>query len=284
MPDQMEFTWTPDFHSAALAAKETPCLPVPRPAAPAPSPLAARRAELQRQANALLDDLGKRTSMVIRLRITDNSSTIMSVRHTADGKGARVSLHHMFLAATDEVRAALAHWIKHPKSRASGSLLDEFMREQRHLIQPRKRPAHTLRTRGHCFDLGAIYRELNQRFFENTVSAKITWGKMPTVNRRRSIRFGSHEPKAGIIRIHPLLDQPFVPEFFVTYIVYHEMLHAFLGIEELPSGRRGIHTPKFRRVEKAYPDYQRALDWMENKNNLNRLLRRTLEPPRPGPR
>ena len=96
---------------------------------------------------------------------------------------------------------------------------------------------------------------------------------MPTQRRRRSIRFGSYTPVDELIRIHPYLDQAFVPEFFVRYIVFHEMLHAHMGIEETPNGRRRIHPPAFRRREEEYGDYDRAVAWMNDESNLRRLLR-----------
>jgi predicted metal-dependent hydrolase len=116
--------------------------------------------------------------------------------------------------------------------------------------------------------------ELNREFFEDSVSAHITWGRMPSARRRRSIRFGSYSAEEDLIRIHPLLDQGFVPAFFVRYIVFHEMLHAHLGIEETPSGRRAVHTREFRRREKAYPDYDCAIAWQAEKANLAKLLKK----------
>ncbi len=53
------------------------------------------------------------------------------------------------------------------------------------------------------------------------------------------------------------------------------MLHAHLGISETESGRRSIHPPEFKRAEEAYPEYQRALDWLNEEGNFSRLLRGT---------
>src|SRR5690606_9202221 len=112
-------------------------------------------------------------------------------------------------------------------------------------------------------DLQQLYDEVNRTEFEGAVDCGITWGRLPTRRRRRSIRFGSYSPKEHLIRIHPYLDQAFVPAFFVRYIVFHEMLHAVMGIEELPSGRRAIHPPAFKRREEQYPDFARAVRWLE---------------------
>ena len=96
----------------------------------------------------------------------------------------------------------------------------------------------------------------------------------PCSSRRRSIRFGSYSAQENVIRIHPLLDQDFVPQYFIRYIVFHEMLHAFLGAHESSSGRRRVHTREFRRRERAYPDYARAVEWESKESNLRRLLNR----------
>ena len=82
------------------------------------------------------------------------------------------------------------------------------------------------------------------------------------------IGFGAYYRDLDLIRINPLLDQRWIPKFFVEYIVYHEMCHAFLAFDLF--GREGIHTPRFRELEKIYPRFDDALDW--ERDNLDRLL------------
>jgi hypothetical protein len=207
----------------------------------------------------------------VLLTITDNTTTMMSVKYDRLRTTARLRLHRMFLSAPPEVVRALALWVKSPRSRNGNGLLDAYIRANDHQILCRRGPART-ETRGTHFDLRAIFDELNHRHFSGAVSAAITWGRMPEFRRRRSIRFGSYYPRENLIRVHPLLDQAFMPAYFVRYIVFHEMLHAFLGIEELPSGRQRIHTAAFKRLERAYPDYARAAAWQENPKNLSKLL------------
>jgi len=228
---------------------------------------------LWRDPAALHTELESLTGLRVRLTMTDNTSTMMSVKHAADGKGAHVRLHQMFLAADPEVVRALARWIQSPRPKKSGKLLDRFIRENTHQIRPRKPRRIVLNARGTHFDLAEIYDELNQEHFANTVRAFITWGRMPTIPKPRSIRFGSFSAQENVIRIHPLLDQAFVPLYFVRYIVFHEMLHAHLGAEETRSGRRRLHTREFKRRERAYPDYARAIAWESELANLRKLLR-----------
>jgi len=275
MSDQLEFDWlesaTPPLaRPAAPAIDDTPS--IPECSAVVPHSPIPPQSELRRTAEALHHELMSRTGMCLRLRITNNYSTIMSVKHDVAGVAARVSLHYMFLDAPAEVKSALAQWIKRPRAKKPGVLLDAFIRQRHGLIRPARPRAVRVCTRGVHHNLAELFAEVNRAHFNDAVRARITWGNMPRAARRRSIRFGTHCLRQNLIRIHPLLDQTFVPRYFVRYIVFHEMLHAHLGISETPSGRRSIHPPQFKRIEKAYPDYARAVAWLEDSRNLRRLL------------
>jgi len=180
----------------------------------------------------------------------------------------------MFLDAPPDVVTALAYWLEHPRSNKAGAVVDQFISANQHRIAPRKRRTIYLYQKGDFFDLAELFNELNHQMFQGTVTAKITWGMFPSSSgRRRSIRFGSYVEEQDLIRVHPALDQDFVPRYFVRYIVFHEMLHAYVGVSRSPSGRRRVHPPEFKLLEQAYPDYERAVAWQNDPTNINRLLR-----------
>ena len=227
-----------------------------------------------RDEESLRTELEQRTGLRIRLVVTDNTSTVMSVKHDRSSGGAALRLHHMFLGASPDIVKALVTWLRQPGRRTSGTKIDEFIRDNTHLIRERRPRAECMVTRGCCFNLRVLFEEVNRDHFNGTVTAVICWGRYPTTRRRRrSIRFGSYSPNPRLIRIHPLLDQDFVPRYFVRYIVFHEMLHAHLGLVESPSGRTLSHTHEFNRVERVYPDFHRAEAWQRNPANLRKLLR-----------
>ena len=99
---------------------------------------------------------------------------------------------------------------------------------------------------------------------------QITWGKPTSGKNRRSIQLGCYVERERLIRIHPCLDQAFVPHYYVAWVIYHEMLHELLGVEVV-NGRRCVHSEEFRLMEECYPDYERAVAW--EKKHINRLLR-----------
>ncbi|HKA87960.1 MAG TPA: hypothetical protein VKE22_09855 [Haliangiales bacterium] len=184
----------------------------------------------------------------------------------------RVRLHHMFLQAPPAITRALGRYIALNEPRASREL-SRFIEDHRGAIRrpPRRRRAIvTLRTRGEVFDLQEVFDRLNDRYFENQIDARITWGPAATRRRRRrSIKMGSYSVEERLIRIHPALDRCLIPPFFLDWIVYHEMLHQVHDIP-LVAGRRRFHTPQFLLQERAFEHYDRARLW--ERQNLDRIL------------
>ena len=122
------------------------------------------------------------------------------------------------------------------------------------------------------FDLRAIFDELNARHFRGRLRGyEVVWGRRRRIRPRDYFVFGTIQEEDRIIRINPSLDQPFVPLWFIKYILYHEMLHSVVPDEIGPSGRRRVHTDEFYRREQQYPWYRRARRWEEE--NLARFLR-----------
>jgi hypothetical protein len=206
----------------------------------------------------------------LELRLTNNHYSMISVRRKADGY--RLRLHQMFVGAEPRVVRSLARYVVHNDRRAS-TLLGEFIEQHQHIIrQQTRRPRHlTVRTAGRYHDLQAIFDRLNSAWFGGTLEARITWGPVASRRgRRRSIKMGSFAVEDRIIRIHPALDQACVPDYFVAWIVFHEMLHGKHEVKR-ENGRRRFHTPAFLAEERQFPEYDRAAAW--EKANLDRLLR-----------
>ena len=130
--------------------------------------------------------------------------------------------------------------------------------------------------RGRTWDLQEMFDRLNALVFGGAIEARIGWGRGTTGRRRRTIRMGVYDHLGRTIRIHPALDRPEVPRFFVEYIVFHEMLHQAVPARA-SGGRRQHHGPEFRARERAYPDYERAIAW--EREHLGMLLGKM-----PGPR
>jgi hypothetical protein len=113
--------------------------------------------------------------------------------------------------------------------------------------------------------LGAMCREISHTYFGRTLDVRITWGRAGSPSagrkRRRHIIFGSYNSTLKLVRIHPVLDHRDVPDYFIKFVLYHELLHAVLGETCSASGRRSVHSSEFRRREAQFPDYERAMSW-----------------------
>jgi hypothetical protein len=202
------------------------------------------------------------------LSITDNRHSIITHRVQRGILHARV--HHMFLDAPAPVIDALVRYVTRGDRDASATLGD-YIDDNGFRLARRKRNA-PLVTRGRHHDLLALFEDMNERYFNGTINALITWGKRPTTKakRRKTIKLGSYSAVDRLIRVHPALDQKWVPRYFVAYIVYHEMLHHVIpGSRGL--GRVNLHPPEFRDREKQFRHFDRSIDW--EKRHVGRLLR-----------
>ena len=221
------------------------------------------------KAESLARDLSRELGLPVRLSVTDNRSTMISFRRAP--AALRLRLHHMFLDAPDPVVRAVADYAGRGQRRA-GRVLDDFIRrEQPRIRQERDATDERVTPEGRYFHLEEIRDRLNERFFQGGVRATIGWGRTPGRRRRKSIRLGVYDHQTREIRIHPALDHPEVPRFFVEFIVFHEMLHQLFPSSNGP-GRRVHHPRGFRDRERAYPLYEAAIAW--ERENLRALLHR----------
>src|SRR5947208_14062624 len=72
--------------------------------------------------------------------------------------------------------------------------------------------------------LPSLASEVHRTYFFKMPPLRVKWGQQITRKRRRSIRLGSYNHYTTEIRIHPLLNSPTIPAFFVQSIIHHEYL------------------------------------------------------------
>jgi hypothetical protein len=219
-------------------------------------------------APALEAALAREAGREVQVVLTDNRSVLLSVRRMAGGPLVR--LHRMFLHAPAAVVAALARNIRRRGPAACGEVR-RFMNQNLHRVRRTPREMPPLVTRGRVYDLGSVFGDINQRFFDGRMSVPITWGRGVGRARRGGLTFGSYDPVLALIRIHPVLDRPVVPRYFLESVVHHEMLHHQMGGVSDRAGRTVYHTRAFREAEARFPKHREALAW--EKQNLPELLR-----------
>ncbi len=178
------------------------------------------------------------------------------------GRRRRLRLHSVFAGAPDEVLAALAAWLRSGRrARRACAELDAWIASAVPAVE-RRRPRAT-RTLGTHRDLGPVLQSVLEDPTASALRAldpvpPVGWGRWPTRPPRRRIQLGAFDTQAGVVRVHPVLDDPSVPEPCLRYVVFHELLHAAL---ELPEGE-GPHGPTFRREERVYRHTAEAEAWI----------------------
>ncbi len=223
---------------------------------------------------------------VCSLTLTRNRTRIISAKPQRTNHGGQpgldIRVHRCFATADDRVVQAVADFLeaRSESSRKRGlAVIREHFRD--HGQEDAHRP-QSLRPQGTYFDLSVLRDRVNQGYFGGALKVDITWGKgsksrgpgRRTKRRRKdgafSIRLGSYDERLRLVRIHPVLDRPEVPEMVVESIVYHEMLHAVVPPKP-GAKRRNVHPPEFRRLEREFEHFDEAEAWLEA--NVERLAR-----------
>lgn len=118
-------------------------------------------------------------------------------------------------------------------------------------------------------DLHEIFNRLNAEYFDGGIQAGIGWGRDSKTPNRSAIRFGSYDLFNKTIRIHPRLNQEFVPHSVVELTVHHEMCHQWTPPHR-KNGQWLAHHSDFKNKEKEYRFYGEARRW--EKQNWKKLL------------
>lgn len=106
-------------------------------------------------------------------------------------------------------------------------------------------------------------REVHRTYFSKYPPLPVRWGQQISRKKRRSIRLGSYNHLTAEVRIHPILNAPHIPAFFVQSVIYHEYLHHVLG----PN-----HNRRFHQFERQFRYHRESQEWI--RRNLFLLLGR----------
>ena len=196
--------------------------------------------------------LGRPVSLVL----TQNSTSMLSAR--IRGGILNIRLHQMFLNADKQVADEIVLFLKNRRKKMC--LFRQFIRDNRAHLSTRQPNKVMVKTAGKFHDLRELYDEVNKEYFEGMINAAITWGARSPRYAVRKRTLGSYSDRSNTIRINPVLDKSIVPRYVVSFVVYHEMLHAAMGISQ-QGKRRSIHPREFRKREKLFADYEKARAW-----------------------
>ncbi|HEX9981992.1 MAG TPA: hypothetical protein VGF69_01890 [Thermoanaerobaculia bacterium] len=128
--------------------------------------------------------------------------------------------------------------------------------------------------------LESLAADVHRTYFYKVPPLPVRWGQQIARKKRRSIRLGSYNHATSEIRIHPLLNAPNIPAYFIQSVIYHEYLHHMLG---------AAHNRRFHQYERQFRYHRESQEWIRRhlflllgrkKGELKR--RGEVEPPRPA--
>ncbi len=119
---------------------------------------------------------------------------------------------------------------------------------------PRKPRKIHLKSKGQYFDLKELYDKVHEKYFAGNLKLHITWFNPKKSKYTHRIVLGSFHRDHQLIRINRALDQPDIPEFFVSFVIYHEILHHVLPPIH-HSRKRQIHHAAFKAQEREFQEY-----------------------------
>lgn len=209
--------------------------------------------------------LAERLGRPVYLRINDNFRSVLSVRRDGTGPGLRLSVHRMFLDADTATLEALVRFAKGPTDPCRVVIRDfinrNIGRSDMVAHAPSRRQARGT-PRGRMYNLEERAAPIHERHFGGQLDFRIAWGKGPRRTSLQShVTLGTWNLRQRLIRIHPMLDHPNVPGYFLDFVIYHEMIHVIVPSRPGGGGRIVHHPPEFRRMERRFPLYREAMLW-----------------------
>lgn len=210
----------------------------------------------------LQEQLESSSGCKLQLKINDNRSTMLSVKWEPDC--AKVSLHRIFLQAPQNVMDALACYLRRDEPKI-GKTVKAFIEtslktlDYSHQLDPKK-----LCSQGNVYDLKQIYDKLNSEYFDSKLGLYITWFGKHAQRARSRVTFGLYHDPLKLIKVSRMLDSPSFPDYFVSYVVYHEMVHNVCPSYFDKRGMHQIHSKEFKERERQFRYYDKAQQWIKD--------------------
>lgn len=201
----------------------------------------------------------------LHLKINDNRSTMLSVKWEPDC--TKVSLHRMFLHAPKNVMQALACYLKGEHKKLAPSIKAYIEHNLQRLDYSHELDLSQLETQGRVYDLKKIYHQLNRQYFDQPLGLHITWFGERRRRICKRLTFGLYHDPLRLIKINRLLDNKYFPDYFVAYVIYHEMLHYVCPTYVDENGYKHIHSKIFKEREKKFKFFKEAQEWIQNNQN-----------------
>ena len=190
---------------------------------------------------------------VINIQLAYNSSLFRCQRK---GKQIFIKAHEGFINAPDEIKHALIMATISRSAQYRQKLLTFHRSKEFQLVVfslEQYKSISRIASHGHAIDLLPVFEKINRQFFKNQISpTHLLWSRGKSIRR-----LGTFQLETNTITISRIFDDPKAPILALEYVLYHEMLHKFLGLKE-SNGKRYAHTSEFKKAEANFPNAKQA--------------------------
>lgn len=204
--------------------------------------------------------LSKSSGYNLQIVLNENRSSILTVSNKR-GRSAKLSLHRMFLTAPNDVLEAVAHFVKNKEHPSFGLVKAYIQSNLQRLDYSHKLDTRRLSTQGRYYNLQALFDEVNQEYFAGSVKLWLTWFEAPVKKNPSTLVYGKYFEPLKLIKINKLLDDEKVPKFFLTFVIYHEILHHVIPPYLNQEGVQCIHSKEFKAKEMEFKALGQAKEW-----------------------
>lgn len=162
----------------------------------------------------------------------------------------KIRLDPLFRQIDNETYPSLVRFIKNQDESHKAELI-EFLKRVHQKAPPKEE--HPFQ---HHLD------QLRHDHFPGLPPLTLIWGKEGKKGEQKTIRLASYWAKRKEIRLHPYLEVDGVPEYYLQYLLFHELCHAYLVMSgQAKDGEH--HGPDFMKLEKKFPLLHQAIEWEE---------------------
>ncbi len=125
-------------------------------------------------------------------------------------------------------------------------------------------------------DLNKRLKSLQRKYFGDCQDLPIIVWSHPVRKVKECCLFGCYRPDQNFIYVNWVLSQAWVPDYFLDFIIYHELCHHMQ--DEIPLRGETAHSTRFVEWEQQFTHYAKARKW-EQKNvmrvfkEINKLIR-----------
>jgi len=193
-------------------------------------------------------------------------ATLYSFRIRPDAT-AQVRFHTRFREANAEVFLQAAHLMlcrtrgarRNVERAAYDAFVQNIRPEDFELPGARRASPRARSGPGRVRSLDESFVRVNATYFEGQLSKpNLCWSP----KRSRRI-LGTYQDRTDRLIASRIFDDLRVPIFVLDYLMYHELLHKHLGVGRKRDGRRCIHGPEFRKLERRYRHYREAIAFLK---------------------